>query len=222
MESESGVYSIRCLTNGLVYVGSSKNIKRRWSAHVSDLRKGKHSSSFLQRAWDKYGRDVFLFETVEVVDTHLLVEREQFWIDRLQAADRAHGFNLAPTAQSLRGHIHTAEARARMAASKRGLKYRPRSPEHLAALSRSGQGRKASQETRALLSLLRKEKQQPRSPEHSFAISRSLKGRPVSPGSLAANIGKKHSAETRAKMSAAHTGIKRVSRSASGQLTLSF
>ena len=168
MPSESGIYRITCRPNGRIYVGSSKNIKGRWSAHISELRKGKHSSGFLQRAWDKYGRDAFLFETIEVIGIHLLVEREQFWIDKLQACKRSHGFNLAPTAYSLRGHVHTAESRKRMSASKIGLKYRPRSPEHLEALSHALKGKKASPETRALLSSIRKgRKMPPRRPEHA-------------------------------------------------------
>jgi hypothetical protein len=53
--TRSGIYAIRCLANGKVYVGSSAGIDARWSEHRYDLNAGRHHSPHLQNAWVKYG-----------------------------------------------------------------------------------------------------------------------------------------------------------------------
>lgn len=48
----SGVYAIRHLLSGKCYVGSAKNMRRRWGRHRADLVAGSHHSVKLQRAWN--------------------------------------------------------------------------------------------------------------------------------------------------------------------------
>jgi group I intron endonuclease len=57
----SGIYAIYCVGNNKFYIGSSKNIYRRWVVHREKLRLKRHSNIYLQNAWDKYGEDFFLF-----------------------------------------------------------------------------------------------------------------------------------------------------------------
>lgn len=88
---QSGIYTITNSVTGDVYVGSSSNIQSRWSHHLSDLRKGTHHSSRLQRAFTKYGEKAFVFALIEEVpiDAILLLQREQYWLDTLQPAYNA-------------------------------------------------------------------------------------------------------------------------------------
>lgn len=76
-----GIYRIVNKINGKCYYGSSKNIKKRWLRHKNELNKGKHVNIILQRAWDKYGSDNFIFELVEGCDESLLMEIEQKYLD---------------------------------------------------------------------------------------------------------------------------------------------
>jgi group I intron endonuclease len=55
MSNKSGIYQIKNLVSGKLYVGSAVNIARRWNGHVSDLNAQKHRNQILQRSWDKYG-----------------------------------------------------------------------------------------------------------------------------------------------------------------------
>lgn len=66
--SKSGVYQIRNLTNGRVYVGSAKRFKQRYSEHVKSLGKGTHHNKFLQHDFNKCGSDEFIFEVLEVIE----------------------------------------------------------------------------------------------------------------------------------------------------------
>jgi group I intron endonuclease len=76
-----GIYSIKNSKNNKIYIGSSVDIKSRWRLHKHELLNNKHHSQYLQRSWNKYGEDVFIFEIMEECDTLFLLEREQFYID---------------------------------------------------------------------------------------------------------------------------------------------
>jgi group I intron endonuclease len=85
MKSEKcGIYQIQCRTTGKCYVGSSKQIYVRWSQHRSRLRRGKHTGVHLQRAWAKYGAEVFVFSVLEECGRDELEAREQHYIDLLE------------------------------------------------------------------------------------------------------------------------------------------
>lgn len=82
-EKICGIYTITT-PNGSVYVGSSHNIKLRWSEHRSRLKYEKHHSERLQAAWNKHGSDLS-FEIVCRCSPEELESKEQEYIDRLQA-----------------------------------------------------------------------------------------------------------------------------------------
>lgn len=79
-----GIYCIRCLISGKRYIGSSKAIRMRWSHHRNSLRRGKHTSPRLQKAWNKHGEAAFVFEVIEECSRDDLFIREQFHIDALK------------------------------------------------------------------------------------------------------------------------------------------
>ena len=109
----SGVYRIVEQPSGRLYIGSSKNVPKRLRQHLIDLRRGAHRNRFLQRAWDKYGAESFVFEMVEHVEESRLLEREQFWIDSTDCHTSRGGFNIVPTAGSTTGVKRTPEQRER-------------------------------------------------------------------------------------------------------------
>jgi group I intron endonuclease len=81
MNKISGIYKIINKTNGKYYIGSSINIKRRWSNHKDMLKRNIHPNSHLQSSWKKYGKDNFEFLIVETISPNLLVEVEQKYLD---------------------------------------------------------------------------------------------------------------------------------------------
>lgn len=83
MDIISGIYSITNKINGKIYIGSSKNIYCRKTQHYSELRGRYHENIFLQRSWNKYGEENFVFNLIEEVsDVTKLYEREQYYIDK--------------------------------------------------------------------------------------------------------------------------------------------
>ncbi len=101
MTEKPGIYAIRHIESGKVYVGSASNISKRWSRHRKDLRMGIHKNKHLQSAWTKYSEEAFAFEILEL--TSELDAREQFWIDSTGCINSDKGYNLCPIARSSRG-----------------------------------------------------------------------------------------------------------------------
>lgn len=169
MEPDSGVYVIRHIESGKVYVGSSAMIKRRWSLHRSLLRRSAHHSPHLQRAWDKHGADAFVFEVVELCGPEALAEAETRHIAVAHAFDPARGYNSAPVGGSLLGLVRgpqSPEHREKIGAAQRGKtvsdyarqrssevhRGKTISAEHRAAVAKAAAERVHTAETRAKLS----------------------------------------------------------------------
>lgn len=87
----SGIYKILNTINGMLYVGATKNFRKRWDAHKVLLRKGGHYSYKLQRDWNHYGSEAFSFEVLELVEPDKLFEAEKRYIDSLGALSSYNG-----------------------------------------------------------------------------------------------------------------------------------
>jgi len=146
----AGVYVIRNVVNGKVYVGSSRNVGKRLGGHRAQLEGGRHANLLLTRAWIKYGPDAFAAELLERVDapSELLV-REQAWLDDLRPfGDR--GYNILEVAGSNAGWRHSDEAKLKIASASAGRVFSPETLERM------------------------RQAQQQRSPEWRQALSESL------------------------------------------------
>jgi len=71
------VYKIEI--EGKVYVGSSKNYKKRWKEHSRHLKGNKHHNPYLQRLFNKYGNPEFsIIEQLNSIEQ--MYSREEHWI----------------------------------------------------------------------------------------------------------------------------------------------
>ena len=82
MNKISGVYKITNNITGDFYIGSSKNIKRRWYQHRSPSVHKQLPNSKLYKDMAEFGLDNFKFEIIEKTDN--LREREQYYIEQLK------------------------------------------------------------------------------------------------------------------------------------------
>lgn len=179
--SPHAIYRIRDMVTGRVYIGSAVNVPNRWSVHLSALRRGKHHSVKLQRAWTERGEGAFALEIVEAVtERTALVGREQYWIDFYDAVEC--GFNVAPHAASVLGLKHSDESRAKMRDAARGRKNGPMSEAQKELLRAINTGKKMSPESRLKLSeSIRGKKRRPHSPATIEKIKLAAKQRGISP-----------------------------------------
>lgn len=78
-----GIYKITNTINNHSYIGQSRNITKRWRSH-KESSQDCTSDSYdypLQRAFRKYGIDLFDFNIIEECSIEQLNEREAYWID---------------------------------------------------------------------------------------------------------------------------------------------
>jgi hypothetical protein len=92
-----GVYKIYHASKAnIFYIGSASGTQgkkacevgfyNRFRQHLRALEKNKHSSKYLQNVVNKYGIDGLRFEIIEVVDSTdrtYILEREQYYLDKL-------------------------------------------------------------------------------------------------------------------------------------------
>lgn len=77
-----------------VYVGSTKNFKKRKREHFNSLKKGKHYNQHLQRAYNKHGKDCFSFIILEKgIEENNLWEREVYYISQKKSLNSDYGYN---------------------------------------------------------------------------------------------------------------------------------
>lgn len=83
MEKISAVYKIVNTVTGETYIGSSKDVKKRWTFHKSLSTWKRYANSLLYQDFQKYGLDKFDFEIIEETDD--LKNREQYFISLLSS-----------------------------------------------------------------------------------------------------------------------------------------
>lgn len=134
VETITGIYAIVNLISGKHYVGQAINVYKRWSVHLAELGKGHHHSKHLQRSWDKNGAALFYWVVLVECPEDELDDREQFWMDRLNAV--SGGFNVLPNAGSCRGYQMPLESRAKMSKSAKQIALRDGESERRAERAR--------------------------------------------------------------------------------------
>lgn len=180
----SGIYKITNLVNNKMYVGSAVNLVNREKQHFQRLSKNIHSNIHLQRAFNKHGIDNFLFELLEACPKELLIEREQYWIDKLCTVK--NGYNIRMKADS-----------------NLGIKFSQQSIKRM-SLSHKGQSRKHSEETKKKLSNLKKGMVFTK--EHKEKISQRLIGNNYHIKQLPWKKKRVFTEEHRRKLSESHKG----------------
>ena len=207
------VYMITNHVNGKTYIGVTRQRPaNRWSGHKCDARKG--IGNMLHQAMRKYGLDQFSFSVVaSAVNLESLPELERILILQTNShADFHMGYNLTLGGYGVEGPSQS--TRALMRAAKLN---RPLSKEHAAMISAGNKGVPKSPEHIAKVAAAVRQRapytRLPRSQASREKASRTLKGRSPSLAAIeagrAANLGKKHTAESRAKIGAARVGIPR-------------
>jgi group I intron endonuclease len=92
-KKEAGVFQVLNTANSKVLLGSSLNLQGPLNAHRFMLTLGSHRNKTLQKEWNEFGGDKFVFEILETVkvkdETNFdikdeLTLLEQIWIEKMK------------------------------------------------------------------------------------------------------------------------------------------
>lgn len=72
-----GIYKITNKINGMVYIGQSVRIERRFTEHNIPS----NNSTLIDKAINEYGKENFTYEVIEECEIKDLIDREQYWIN---------------------------------------------------------------------------------------------------------------------------------------------
>lgn len=86
------IYEIRCLVNGKRYIGRTGQPAYRLEQHEMALRSGRHHNKSLQRDYNKYGDENFVFEIIEEGDFEIW-DAEKWWMYYFKTYSPKHGYN---------------------------------------------------------------------------------------------------------------------------------
>lgn len=80
---KGGIYIIINLKNGKKYLGSAKIFRRRARYHFYMLERNKHTNKYLQRSFNKCGKDNFEFKIIEFCEINQCLDIEQKYLDEI-------------------------------------------------------------------------------------------------------------------------------------------
>lgn len=181
----TGVYRLYYKDSNKYYIGStSQSFSKRFNTHLCELRKGNHHNQPLQRGYNKYGEDRLIMEPLIICDKELALELELIAITSLRPE-----YNASKTCTSRLGVKASKNTRKLMSEAKKGRKL---TEEHKQKISEGV--------LRAGYIVSKSQKE---------ALSKNMTNRIVSSDTRLkireANIGKRHSEDTRTKMSISHS-----------------
>lgn len=211
-----GVYQIKNIVDGKIYVGSSIDIQRRFKEHRDGLSRGIHPNNHLQNAWNMYGESSFEFSVLEeVFDSDILRSREKYYIDLLDCTNRNVGYNFLDNPNIGFGVSASAEVRKKISVAcsgeKNGNYGRKPTEEELKRIRENRWGKNYVKTPR---------KYGPRKTKEELKLSRQrmsdlMKDRVVSDETRQkiskARLGTHHSEQTRAKFSEQRKGANNAS-----------
>ena len=192
-----GIYKITNTVNGKVYIGSSVRIKRRLYEHFRILKNNGHTNSHLQRAWNKCGKNSFIFEVLLYCDEENLLFYEQKIMSEYKSLDGKFGYNIC---QARRNNLTGSNAIERNKKISESNKGKHLSKETIKKISESKKG-------------LHKGKNNPmfgknRSEETRNRISKTRIKNKVAKGENNPNYGKIRSKKTRHRISKNSVNVK--------------
>lgn len=84
----AGIVSLRCKVNGRVFLTARPNINGAFNRTRIQLETGRHFVSALQKDWNEFGKDNFVYEVLDTLkgaDPAELEELRELWRDKLSA-----------------------------------------------------------------------------------------------------------------------------------------
>lgn len=118
MADSIGIYALRNINNGKMYIGQSRHLEKRKKMHFWMLKNNRHFNVHLQRAWNLGDR--FDFIVLEKCKSDECNEKEIYWIAKFRAMET--GYNLCKGGEATEGYHFTEESKRKISEKNKGRK----------------------------------------------------------------------------------------------------
>lgn len=182
MKVKGCVYLARNTLDGnKLYIGKTiEGLRERRKSHISNAKSDRRCCRYFHAAIRKYGASAFEWTVLFSGDNEDELNAKEMEFIKLLDTKVPRGYNLTDGGEGISGMRHSEESKEKISRSRKGIgKGKSLDPEHCAAISAGRKGKKFGPLSEATKAKLR-----------------------------AANTGRKHTAESRAKMSRWQIGRK--------------
>src|SRR5208282_1948481 len=129
------VYLFQNKLNDKIYVGKTKDFKKRVWRHINEATKNISRKTYFRKAISKYGIDQFNYFVIEEFENEQdSLEAETFWILFFQSNKSEFGYNLTIGGEGTSGYKQTEEHKKKNSEAKLGSKNwnygKPMSQDH--------------------------------------------------------------------------------------------
>jgi len=114
---DSGIYKIQNIITKDFYIGSAIHLMKRKANHFYNLRKKNHPNIHLQRVWNNYREENFIFLILLYCEPLELLRYEQWFIDNYKPR-----YNILRTAGNCLGHKRSIISRIKQSETRKKLK----------------------------------------------------------------------------------------------------
>jgi group I intron endonuclease len=121
ISTSAGVYAIINIRSEKLYIGSTQNLSVRFRNHRALLVGNRHSNKKLQRAWNKHGKDDFVFIILEYCPLVERIDREQYYIDLYKSVQL--GYNITEKANCTVGYRHLEKTKKLLSQKAKSKEY---------------------------------------------------------------------------------------------------
>lgn len=114
----NGIYCIENIINGKKYIGQALDLCNRKSVHFANLKNNRHDNFHLQSAFNKYGRENFIFRILIYCEIFELTRYEQYLVSSY-APEVLYNIRLECIDSNI-GLRHTSETKKKMSLVQKG------------------------------------------------------------------------------------------------------
>lgn len=122
MQLNSGIYKLYFEDSCKFYIGSSKNISKRFNEHKNRIIQNKHSNKYLQNLCLKLGVDKLKYKILANCPSEYLLKMEQWFINNLKPELNLAEIVGRPPANRKRGYKMSEKAKQNISKARTGQK----------------------------------------------------------------------------------------------------
>ena len=136
---QPGIYMLYCSTDEKCYIGQARIPRRRLKRHRTELNCNVHCNIHMQRAYNKHGKQTFMFVLIENCPLDDLSKREAHYLNELEKDLVFNQRSIMEDEHSWRGNpCHTKESKEKLSKAHTGKTL---SKEHVEQMRKSRIGK---------------------------------------------------------------------------------